>query len=124
RRNYTKHQLLFRLLEPVNMSGDEREGPKTAFPHIYRIIVSSWQSQELRNFLWALDTMYRQDFGTRGLGGNPPRQRVLREGTEEEDGVAPIGLWRNCYNPAWLKKQPPHIIRELEIVDEDYDFSL
>ena len=110
----------------MNMSGDEQDGPEKQYPPIWRIMIARWQSQELRNFFWALDRMYREDWRKEVNGGNMPRQRVFcgpKESTVE-DGVAPIGLWRNCYDPVWLSEQPPHIIRELEIVDEDYDFSL
>ena len=123
RRNLTQHRRLFRLLEATNMSGDETDGAEKTHPPRWRIIIARWQSRELRNFLWSLDRMHREDWARRRTGGNPPRERVLREGYDE-DGTAPVGLWRNCYDQAWLQAQPAHVIRELEIVDEDYDFTL
>ena len=108
------------------MSGDETDGEKTPDSN-YRIIVSKWQSQELRNFLWTIDARYRHDWEhpthRRAMGGNRPRTRVLRPGYSE-DGIAPIGLWKNCYDNDWLAEQPPYVVRELEIIDEDYNFSL
>ncbi|PIL31027.1 hypothetical protein GSI_05721 [Ganoderma sinense ZZ0214-1] len=127
RRGYTKHRNLIRLLDPCNMSGDETDGEKTTDSD-YRIITSRWQSQELRNFLWTIDAHYRQDWANpthrRAMGGNRPRTRVLRQDGRSEGGIAPIGLWRNCYDQEWLDDQPAYIIRELEVVDEDYDFSI
>ena len=107
------------------MSADETDGERTTDTK-YRIILARWQSRELRDFLWTLDAYYRQDWAhpphTRAIGGNRPRQRILRAGYAE-DGIAPIGLWRNCYDQHWLESQLSHVIRELEIVDEDYDFT-
>ncbi|RPD53694.1 hypothetical protein L226DRAFT_456214, partial [Lentinus tigrinus ALCF2SS1-7] len=123
RRKYTRHRALFRLLEARNMSGDETDGPEKTHPPRWRIVIAKWQSRTLRNFLWSLDRMYREDWARRRTGGNPPRERVLRDG-DDEDGIAPAGLWKNCYDKEWLERQPAHVIRELEIVDEDYDFTL
>ncbi|PIL26902.1 hypothetical protein GSI_10040 [Ganoderma sinense ZZ0214-1] len=136
RRGYTRHVRFFKMLEPVHMSGDETDGETKTHPPKWRIIVARWQSTEFRNFLWEIDRMYREDWGhpphRRATGGNPPRDRVFRSASGEnettglsrdEDGVAPPGLWRNCYADAWLKQQAPHVISELDIVDEDYDFS-
>ena len=123
RRNYQQHRALFRLLEACNMSGDETDGAEKTHPPRWRIIIAKWQSRELRNFLWTLDRMYREDWARRRSGGNPPRERVLRDGYEQE-GVAPSGLWRNCYDKDWLATQPDYIVRELEIIDKDYNFTL
>ncbi|KAI1786031.1 hypothetical protein LXA43DRAFT_898713, partial [Ganoderma leucocontextum] len=134
RRGYHKHRLLLKLLQPCHMSADETDyeseegddGRVKKHPPQFRIKISNWQSLELRNFLWTLDIYYRQDWGNtslrRSLGGNPPRTRVVDD-QNSEDGVAPIGLWRNCYDEDWLDAQLPHIVRDLEIVDEDYDFT-
>ncbi len=105
------------------MSGDETDGPEKTHPPVWHILIATWQSRALREFLWAIDRIYREDWAKPRKGGNPPRVRILREGHHEE-GVAPSGLWRNCYDPEWLQQQPPYIIDELEILDEDYDFTL
>ena len=108
------------------MDGDETDGEMRTHPPVFRILPANWQSAEFRNFLWEIDRMYREDWAApvtnQATGGNPPRQRVLREGSSE-DGVAPSGLWRNCYDREWLSIQASHIIRELEVVDADYDFT-
>ncbi|KAI1783090.1 hypothetical protein LXA43DRAFT_904308, partial [Ganoderma leucocontextum] len=126
RRGYTRHVRFFKLLEPVNMSGDETDGDAKTHPPKWRILLARWQSSELKNFLWEIDRMYREDWGhpphKRATGGNPPRDRVHRPDCYEE-GIAPMGLWRNCYDETWLKAQAPHFVRELEIVDEDYNFT-
>lgn len=74
-----------------------------------------------------MDGDYRTDWEKpvhrRAMGGNVPRTRVFRAGCVEE-GTAPIGLWRNCYDAEWLARQPEYIVRELEIIPEDYDFGL
>ncbi|KAI1781560.1 hypothetical protein LXA43DRAFT_908450, partial [Ganoderma leucocontextum] len=134
RREYEMHRLILKLLQPCHMSGDdtdyesgeEARGRRVKkHPPQFRIRVSNWQSLELRNFLWTLDSYYRQDWGDTSLrpamGGSAPRTRILDD-TISEDGVAPIALWRNCYDEDWLAAQLPHIVRDLEIVDEDYDF--
>ncbi len=114
------------LLQPANMSGDETDGPEKKHPPVWRIIIATWQSKKFRDFLWALDQMYREDWAKRRAGGNPPRVCILR--TElpdgDEEGIAPIGLPRNCYDDAWLARQPEYVLRDLEISDEVYDFSL
>lgn len=124
RRDYIRHRALFRLLEPANMSGDETDGKEKTHPPVFRVIVAAWQSMTFRQFLQTLDAMYREDWARRRVGGNPPRTRIVRAESREEEGIAAIGLWRNCYDEAWLARQPDYIVRELEIVDEDYDFSL
>ena len=105
------------------MSGDETDGPEKTHPPVWRIVIAKWQSEQLRNFLWALDRMYREDWGRKRVGGNPPRVRIIRENSEEE-GYPAHGLWRNCYDEDWLAKQPGYVLEELEILDQDYDFTL
>ncbi|OJT15389.1 hypothetical protein TRAPUB_8056 [Trametes pubescens] len=122
-----RHYLLFQHLLPQNMSGDETDGPpglprKT--PMLYRIVEALWQSAALKAFLRALDVMYREDWGKRAPGGNPPRTRVLREDGRVEEGHPPEGLWRNCYDQEWLQSLRPYRRRALRIIDADYDFDL
>lgn len=109
------------------MSGDETDGDTKEHPAVFRIIITRWQSIELRNFLFLLDQIYRSDWkqphNRRATPGNQPRVRLIRQDATVEDGVAPIGLWRNCYDQHWLQAQPPHMQRELEIVEEPYDFN-
>ncbi len=110
------------------MSGDETDGDEKTHPPVWRIRLACWQSVLLRTFLWLLDRYYREDWAKpvhrRAMGGNVPRVRVPRTGCYDEDSIAPIGLWRNCYDKDWLEAQPAHIVRELEIVAEDYDFGI
>ena len=129
RRGYTTHIILLDRLDPSHMSADETDGGAAkSHPPVFRIIIAEWQSMELRNFLWQLDEMYRQDWAnpirTRASPGNPPRHRVLRLDSRSETGAVPKGLWRNCYNPIWLASLMAYQREELDIIDEDYDFSL
>lgn len=128
RHGYDRHLQLLMMLEPVNMSGDETDGPVKKHPPTFRIVIARWQSPQLRNFLWSLDTIYREDWANpvhrRASVGNPPRLRVLRDNGHDEDGVAPAGLWRNCYDERWLQGLRVNARTELEVMDEDYDFTL
>ena len=37
---------------------------------------------------------------------------------------APVGLWRNCYDAEWMRKQKEIFIDELCVIEEDYDFTI
>ncbi|KAJ8457003.1 hypothetical protein ONZ51_g11788 [Trametes cubensis] len=124
-----RHLILFDRLLPQNMSGDETDGPRRVLPMTYRVVESRWQSVALKSFLRALDAMYREDWerprhGQRAKGGNPPRTRLIRAGGPVEDGYAPVGLWRNCYDSEWLKNLPSYQRRALKIINADYDFDV
>ena len=109
------------------MSGDESDGPEKSHPASFRIVEARWQSLELKTFLRALDGMYREDWANpqlrRAVSGNPSRHRI-EEGARIEDGIAPRGLWRNCYDHVWLTTLKPYIRWSLHVIDEDYDFSI
>lgn len=123
-----QHKRLFSMLRPIHMSGDETDGEEKTHPPTFRIVLARWQSLAFRLFLWALDVLYRECWahptGDRATSGNPPRIRVEREDAKSEDSLAPIGLWRNCYDQEWLKSLRPHVRASLKIIDKDYDFSL
>lgn len=111
------------------MSGDEAEDDEAERAGIYTIVEAEWQSDPLKTFLRALDTQYIKGWSTcvgdRGHGGKRPRRRIAKvSDAKVVDSVAPIGLWRNCYNAAWVERQDAWFIRDLCIVDRDYDFSL
>lgn len=109
------------------MSGDETDGDVKVHPPAYRIVEPRWQSLQLKTFLRALDTMYRERWAEppvgRATSGNAPRLRIETNARTEE-GVAPIGLWRNCYDARWLGSLKAHVLRSLQVQEEDYDFSL
>ncbi|KAI0696214.1 hypothetical protein C8T65DRAFT_583621, partial [Cerioporus squamosus] len=125
---YGQHSILFSRMVACNMSGDETDGDEVKHPPTYRIIIAEWQSLELRVFLWALDAKYIAHWEKppkhRRTGGNPARVRDVRDESKTLPGIAPCRLWRNCYNPEWLEKLEDWEIELLEIVDEDYDFTL
>ncbi|TBU28227.1 hypothetical protein BD311DRAFT_663651, partial [Dichomitus squalens] len=128
--NLRQHKRLFSLLRPVHMSGDETDGDTKAHPPTFRIVESRWQSLALKTFLRSLDALYRQRWsegrtvGNRATPGNPPRIRVARPDGRMEDTIAPIGLWRNCYDQKWLNFLRLHVRASLRIIDADYVFSL
>ena len=119
-----RHLILVDRLLPQNMSADETDDSSSRAPKVYRIVECKWQSVLLKMFLRALDDLYREHCATRPHGGNPPRMRVESASTRVEEGHAPEGLWRNCYDAAWLNSLPEYRRRALKIVDEDYDFGL
>ncbi|CDO75079.1 hypothetical protein BN946_scf185010.g4 [Trametes cinnabarina] len=127
-RDLGRHSILFDKLSANNMSGDETDGEKVKHSPVYRIILAEWQSPELRAFLWAIDARYianwEEPTGSRRSKGNAPRKRVLRPESRAEPGVAPRGLWRNCYNEEWLNKKQEWEIEALVIIPEDYDFTI
>ncbi|KAI1789522.1 hypothetical protein LXA43DRAFT_892733, partial [Ganoderma leucocontextum] len=121
-----KHSLLFTRLTASNMSDDESDGPRKVVPRKFRIIVAEWQSVELRQFLWEVDRLYRLNWSNtpkpRRRPGNTPRDRELKSDSKTEPGVAPPGLWRNCYDAEWLSKLNGYDRRKLAMVDSDYEF--
>ncbi|KAI0737796.1 hypothetical protein C8Q80DRAFT_1114763, partial [Daedaleopsis nitida] len=123
-----QHKRLFSILRPIHMSGDETDGPVKEHPPRFRIVEARWQSLELKTFLRAIDALYRDDWakpvGCRATSDNAPRHRVEHSDARIEDGVAPIGLWRNCYDQAWLRSLRPHVRESLKIINTDYIFSL
>lgn len=109
------------------MSGDETDDGKKRHWPVFTIIDAQWQSDELKALFRGLDRHYIHDWKIarriagkkkrRRSSGNPPRVRVVKPDGKVEDGVAPRGLWRNCYNPAWLATLMPHELEELEMID-------
>ena len=111
--------------EPDGNSSDEENKSRRL---TYFIVESAWQSQALIEFFRILDKWHIQDLrekvGDKATGGNPPRKRVPVVGGRVADTPAPQGLWRNCYNATWLANLKPHVRRRLQVIDEDYDFTL
>ena len=107
------------------MSGDETDcdARQESLP-TYRIVESRWQSDDLKAFMRSLDDMYRDNQGETTSDGNSLHARIARVNARVEEGFAPRGLWRNCYNADWLRKLPQHKKRALKIKDTDYDFDL
>ncbi|KAI0647293.1 hypothetical protein C8Q79DRAFT_925855 [Trametes meyenii] len=123
-----QHKCLFSMLRPIHMSGDETDGDKKVHPPRFRIVEARWQSLALKIFFRTLNMLYRECWATpvgeRATCGNPPRVRVEHKDARVEDSLAPIGLWRNCYDRAWLESLRPHMRKSLQIIDSDYDFKL
>ncbi|RPD57906.1 hypothetical protein L226DRAFT_474627, partial [Lentinus tigrinus ALCF2SS1-7] len=121
-----EHYLLFSSLSIVNMSGDEADGPEGRLKSVYVIIEAEWQSEDIKIFFRTLDKRYIEDWmqGLRNRGGRGPRLRVEKDDAEVMDSEAPKRLWRNCYSDKWLASKPAWFVRDLEIIDEDYDFRI
>ncbi|RDX44262.1 hypothetical protein OH76DRAFT_1359904 [Lentinus brumalis] len=128
-----QHKALLDKMKPRHMSGDEPEfevsnDERVTHPRIFFIIDAFWQSGPLVKLLRSLDAWNVQDYcqsiGDNLPGGNPPRKRVELATPKVVNSRAPKGLWRNCYNDAWLDTLKPHEIRKLCIINKDYDFKL
>ncbi|RPD58125.1 hypothetical protein L226DRAFT_467414, partial [Lentinus tigrinus ALCF2SS1-7] len=128
-----RHLVLFANLEPCHMSGDEASMPgdgRNTRVRLYYIIESEWQSEAFKLFVQKLDRWYiyywRQRGGDTPPGGNPPRIRITNT-TNPKKAISPKGpngLWRNCYDDAWLSKKTPYELERMGIINEDYDFTL
>ncbi|KIP01819.1 hypothetical protein PHLGIDRAFT_326383 [Phlebiopsis gigantea 11061_1 CR5-6] len=127
--HYQKHVSLLASLSPCHMSGDEEEKEKPPHPPTWRIVPARWRSREFTEFLRVLDLEWREKWSapihTRKTSGNPPRNRREVYGSRSEEGIAPTGLPRNCYDAEWLEALHPTARRGLNIKEgELYDFSL
>ncbi|KAI0753001.1 hypothetical protein C8Q80DRAFT_1097403 [Daedaleopsis nitida] len=126
---YRRHTVLFQKMRTANMSADESDSPDPTLPRVRRIILANWQSMELRNFLWALDAKYlsttnRPTDGKRRTPGNKACVRQVCDTSRAVAGVAPPGLWINCYDPVWLENLPEWEVEQMEIINQPYDFTL
>ncbi|KAI9068781.1 hypothetical protein FKP32DRAFT_1561001, partial [Trametes sanguinea] len=127
-----QHAALWASLKPAHMSSDEAavesHSGKQQHPRIFYIVEAAWQSAEFKNFVWTLDAMnieaWKRTCGDRLPSGNTPRLRVSKQNPTVRDTVAPIGLWRNCYDATWLAKLKPYQRNALQVIDSDYDFTL
>ncbi len=136
RHGWTQFDPLLDCLEPVNMSADEADVDKNGvklYPPQYTIIENFWPSEKFTGLMRGFDKHHRADwaapqrYGKKGkTGGNPPRLRHEGKGKKRKvaPGVAPIGLWRNCYNTAWLDTLDEEDLEKLQIIDEDFDLTL
>ncbi|KAI0055232.1 hypothetical protein BV25DRAFT_1815909, partial [Artomyces pyxidatus] len=110
------------------MSGDETDPETPGPPKGFRSRPIDWRSDALVNFLHTLDDIYRANWrspvGKRATGGNPPRLRFHTGNLDPVQGIAPPGLERNFYNPAFIASLRSWQLRDLQIVDKDYDFSI
>ncbi len=130
--NFINHVELFEMLQPCHMSGDEavvaEEDDRQLLPHVFHIVEAAWQSKEFKVFVRTLDDWniedQRQKTGESQSGGNCPRRRIEKADPSVVNSRAPIGLWRNCYDEEWLRSLKPHVRERLNIIPDDYNFSL
>ncbi|KAI0323122.1 hypothetical protein GY45DRAFT_1212616, partial [Cubamyces sp. BRFM 1775] len=127
---WDRHLKLFSLLKAEDMSGDETDrdqNGKKIHPPSFTVEELRWPSDQYKTFMCKLDESRYDSWksptvGGGYRGGNGPRTRRRRG--KFVDTPAPKGLYRNCYDQAWLRKlKQPHL-RALHVIDEDYDFSL
>lgn len=130
-REYNNHLDLLTRFSPVNHSEEETdvEPPRRRSRNsCFHIIQSDWMSTELRAFLRKLDDEYIDEWETspekHSLGGSAPRERIVGNPPSSTLGTPVIGLWRNCYNRAWLQTLRPHRLRALKVINADYDFTI
>ncbi|KAI0362866.1 hypothetical protein BV20DRAFT_984170 [Pilatotrama ljubarskyi] len=120
------HLILLHRISVRGMSDDEADVHEGRSVFTYRIIRSAWQSLALRTFLRMIDVLHTETWqraNPRTLRWTSPRIRYESGESRVEEGRPPIGLWRNCYDATWLAGLTPEQVLELDIVDEDYDFS-
>ncbi|KAI0055836.1 hypothetical protein BV25DRAFT_1815066, partial [Artomyces pyxidatus] len=118
------------VLKRQDMSADETDpenptGKKA--PKTFRSIPLEWRSPAFVAFLHKLDDIYRDNWrhptDKRATSGNPPRHRV-HPNINFQEGIPHSGLPRNCYHPEFLASLRPWQLRNLDIIDEDYDFAI
>ncbi|KAG1863103.1 hypothetical protein F4604DRAFT_1587163 [Suillus subluteus] len=118
------HLSLLNSLSRSAMSGDEMDsmGP----PKVFRIINQEWQSKEFHTFMQTLDSIYRVEWanphGRCCVPGNAPQTQVVRGKCKA--GHAPKGLPCNCYDADWYESLWPFQQRQVQWLEEDYDFAI
>jgi hypothetical protein len=95
---------------------------------IYNRIHPAWRSQELQDFLWQLDDVQdkvtKRPVGNRRHGPQRGQRRPRTNLKINNMSIAPPNLPRNCYRPSWLKGLRTHQLKQLNIVNDNYDFSI
>lgn len=123
-----RHAVLLNKLMPVHVSPDEPAVPGVGMDcRTYHIIEALWQSRPYKTFMRGIDGLRNAKRAREDKGGNRPRQRLELREPNTVNSKAPKGLWRNCYDADWLthlKTLTPHLYNALEVIEEDYDFSL
>ncbi|OSD01994.1 hypothetical protein PYCCODRAFT_1501532 [Trametes coccinea BRFM310] len=130
KKGWNQHLGLFARLKAEYMSGDETdrdEEGKKIHPPSYTIAEAEWQSRKFKGLMRKLEDWHNEEWRNPTIdgdykGGNGPR---LRHRSGKIVSVpAPRGLWRNCYSKKWKAKLKPHQVQALEMIDDDYDFTL
>ncbi|KAJ8453541.1 hypothetical protein ONZ51_g13538 [Trametes cubensis] len=116
---------LLRALGPDGMSSDEGEYVNGILHH-YRIFLKLWRHPQLVRLLRILDALYRRFRSSEGQGearGNRPHLRYLSQ-DESANTLAVPGLPQNAYEPAWLAALRPLPRQDLQVDENDLDFSI
>ncbi|PIL33266.1 hypothetical protein GSI_04716 [Ganoderma sinense ZZ0214-1] len=128
---YKRFEDIFVNLRGAHMSADETdrdENDKKKYPVTFSIIRAAWMSFAFRRLCRELDKEHIKNrgvlIGDQGSGGSGPRVREDTTPAQEADTRAPVGLWRDCYDSAWLAGLKNDQIRRLNIIDEDFGLAL
>ncbi|KAI9059823.1 hypothetical protein FKP32DRAFT_1613968 [Trametes sanguinea] len=120
-----KHGALVRQLGPDGMSSDEGEYENNILQR-YRIHNMPWRDPRVTSLMRLLDALrrrYRSEQGQGDLRGSKCRLRCLSDAQSERTRAVP-GLPRDAYEANWLQEQHALAVRDLEIQDGLYDFSV
>lgn len=120
-----RHAMLLNRLKPVHVSPDEPAVPSVGVEcRTYHIKEALWQSRGYKTFMRGIDKIRIAKRAKDDTGGNAPCQRIELRVPTTVNSKAPKGLWRNCYDEDWLRGLRLHEYNGLEIIDDDYEFSL
>lgn len=113
------------LVTSQGVSSDESDSEEDSTPKAFRRISPAWRSEDLRDFMWSLDSdiqaSRRPKVGHRSVRGAEPRRRKFSPLTNHE-APAPPGLPRNCYDDDWLKTLTAKQLRDLKLIETEYVF--
>ncbi|KAI0738694.1 hypothetical protein C8Q80DRAFT_1113287, partial [Daedaleopsis nitida] len=117
-----RHCALLSKLKPAHVSPDKPADPDNPDCRKFHIIEARWQSKAYKTFMRDIDKKSAQSRANKS--GNKRRERIELAIPETINSEAPVGLWRNCYDVMWLKSLEPHEFHALEVIEDEYDFSL
>ncbi|KAI0313494.1 hypothetical protein OF83DRAFT_1037694, partial [Amylostereum chailletii] len=105
-------------------SGSDTDEGSARGRKTYVRITPIWRSRPFSNWMWSLDDIVLNQrmprVGTRAVPGAEPRLRKQSTCVNME-AVAPPGLYRNCYDSAWVDSLLNYNKRNLHMVQLDYD---
>lgn len=127
-----RHAVLLNKLRPPHVEPDEPAGFRiddSGKQHrVFNMIRPAWQSDVFWKFMKDLDERKSQAdneaIGASRKSGALARERVELAEPKVVNTAAPKGLWKNCYDEAWLAKLTLPSRRTLQVLEENYDFNL
>ena len=117
------------LLETMGVQGMSSDESCYEDTHVvYNRVTPAWRSQELQNFLWHLDDILvevaKRPLGNRCHATQKNRRRPRTNLKLNEASIAPTNLPQNCYRPGWLKSLRQFQLKQLNMDNDNYDFSI